>query len=288
MAMGRTSVGRAAQGANRNARSAANSPGVHLLERGGIAARGIVYVIVGGLTASAAVVRGGGAAGSSQALKAIYGEPHGRVLLAVVTIGLFGYALFCFVRSLLDTEGKGNDAKGVVTRLGYAIVGFAYGAIAWGALQLIRGAGAGSIGGNASTQSKTAHALTLPFGKELVIIVGIVVIGLGLAQLYCAYTAKFQKELSLGGLAVEARRAVIALGRFGYAARGVVFAIVGFFLVIAGLHSSAGAAKGPQGALQALLAQPYGHLLAGIVALGLVAFGLYSIAEARYRRIGAA
>lgn len=282
-----TSISSLTRSAEGNARSTANSPGVLLLERCGIAARGVVYILIGALTVAAAFGHGG-AADQSRALKTIYAEPHGRMLLSVITIGLFSYALYCFIKALLDTERRGTGTKGAVTRTGYAIVGVAYGALTWGAFQLIRGTSAGMKGSNASTQQHTAQALNLPFGRELVVVVGLIVLVVAATQGYRAYTAAFQRRLDLGGLAAAARIWVIRLGRFGYAARGIVFAIIGLFLVVAGLQRSAAHAKGVSGALQTLLTEPYGHLLAGIVALGFVAFGIYSLAEARYRQLGRA
>jgi len=284
----RTSAKNGARSAQGTARSTANSPAVRLLERLGIAARGIVYILVGILTAQTALGRGGAVAGQSQALEKIYSQPNGRALLTVITIGLFAYALYCFIRALFDTDGHGTDAKGAAARVGAAIAGVSYGALAWGSFQLIRGTAASMKGSNASTQQHTAQALKLPFGRELVIVVGLIVLIVAATQLYRAYSAKFQRQLELGRLETQAKTWIVRLGRFGYASRGVVFAIIGFFLVVAGLHRSAAAAKGASGALAELLAQPYGHLLAGIVALGFVAFGLYSLAEARYRRLGRA
>lgn len=281
------SFNRAARSTQGTARSLAQSPGVRLLERGGIATRGVVYILVGILTALAALGRGGAVADQSQALTTIYGEPNGRVLLSVITIGIFAYALYCFAKALLDTEGHGTDAKGAAARVGDGVAGISYGALAWGAFQLIRGT-AGLKGSNASTQQHTAQALNLPFGRGVVVIVGLIVLVVAATQCYRAYTASFQKHLALGRLSAEPKRWIIRLGRFGYAARGVVFAIIGFFLVVAGLKHSAAAAKGVSGALQELLTQPYGHALAVVVALGFVAFGVYSLADARYRRLGKA
>jgi hypothetical protein len=261
---------------------------VRLLERLGIAARGVVYILVGILTAQPALGRGGAVSDQSQALEKIFSQPNGRTLLSVITIGLFAYALYCFIRALFDTDGHGTDAIGAAARVAAAIAGIAYGALAWGAFQLIRGTAASMKGSNASTQQHTAQVLKLPFGRELVIVVGVIVLVVAATQLYRAYTARFPRHLELGRLSTQARTWIVRLGRFGYAARGVVFAIIGFFLVVAGLHRSAAAAKGASGAVAELLAQPYGHLLAGIVALGFVAFGLYSLAEARYRRLGRA
>lgn len=288
MAVHRTSVTRAARSAEQSARATANSPGVRFLERCGIATRGLVYLLIGALTVEAAFGRGGAVAGRSQALDAVYAQSHGRILVAIITIGLFAYALYSFARSFLDTEAKGTDAKGAAARVGYAVVGLSYAALAWGAFQLLRGTSSAMKSSNASTQQHTAQALSLPFGRALVVVIGLIVLAVAAGQGYRAYTARFQQHLVLDRLGSQLRAWIVGLGRFGFAARGVVFAIIGFFLIVAGVHSSAQSAKGASGAVQELLAQPYGHVLAVIVALGLAAYGIYSLAEARYRRLGTA
>jgi hypothetical protein len=120
----------------------------------------------------------------------------------------------------------------------------------------------------------------------LVVIVGLVVLGIAAALYYRAYSAEFRQQLRPAP--GEIGNAIVTLGRLGYAALGVVFTIIGIFLIVAAFQHNPGAAKGLGGALQTLLQQPFGHVLLLIVALGLIAYGLYSLAEARYRRIGSA
>lgn len=117
------------------------------------------------------------------------------------------------------------------------------------------------------------------------ILVGLIVIGVAGYLFHRAYTADFQKNLDLRELGAQARQGIIALGRVGYAALGVVSGIVGVFLIIAAQRHNAGASKGLGGALRELAQQPYGHLLLGIVAIGLIAYGFFSLAQARYRRL---
>jgi hypothetical protein len=100
-----------------------------------------------------------------------------------------------------------------------------------------------------------------------------------------AYTANFQKFLSLGSLQSEPRRWVVTVGRMGLVARGIVFALIGLFLIQASRRKNAGEAVGLGGALQKLAEQPYGQVLLGVVAAGLVMYGLFSLVEARYRRL---
>jgi hypothetical protein len=136
-----------------------------------------------------------------------------------------------------------------------------------------------------STQDWTARLLSQPFGQWLVGTGGAFFFGLGFYQFYLAISAKFRKELILVELDEQQRKLVMGISRFGLLARGVVFCIIGWFLIQAAIQSDAGKAGGLSQALEALARQPYGPWLLGAVALGLVAYGIYMIAQARYRRV---
>ncbi len=274
--------------AARQGRQAATSPGVLLLARCGYAAKGIVYLIIGSLSTKVALGDGGTTTDRNGALRAIYTQPFGKVLLAVVALGLVGYALWSFVQALVDPEQQGTDGKGLAARLGFAAVGLSYAVLALAALQLALGTGNGGKSSDTTTQDWTAQLLALPFGPFLVVLVGLVVLGVAGYLFYRAYTAEFQKHLALAQLDAQGRQGIVTLGRCGYGALGVVFGIVGVFFIIAALRHNAGAAKGLGGALRELARQPYGHVVLGIVALGLIAYGLFSLAQARYRQFGPA
>jgi len=265
---------------------AAGSKWVTWLARLGYAAKGVVYLIIGGLAAKLAIGQGGATTDQRGALQTIYEQPFGKFLLAVVAIGLLGFALWSFIQAIYDTEGKGRDAKGIIARIGYAAVGVAYAALAFGAYQLVAGTGNVGQSSTTSTQDWTTTLLKLPAGVAIVVIVGLVVLGVALYLFAKAYTAKFQRRLNLAGVSAQLRKFVIFLGRFGYGALGVVFTIVGFFLIVAAIQFNPQKAKGLDTALRELLRLPFGPLLLGIVALGLIAYGVYSFAEARYRRVG--
>ena len=206
--------------------------------------------------------------------------------MIVVTIGLFGYALWSFIQAIFDTEHKGKDAKGIIARIGYAAVGIGYAAIGYGALQFVTTSQVGGKGSTTNTQDWTALLLKQPFGVALVVIVGLIVLAVAGYLFIKAYKAKFQNRLSLSGVNAQVRKVAVFMGRFGYAALGVVFTVIGIFLIVAAVQHSPHQAKGLDGALQELAHQPFGVFLLAIVALGLIAYGLYSFVEARYRRVG--
>ena len=256
---------------------------VEKLARLGYAAKGVVYAIVGVLAVQAAFGSGGGTTNTKGALSAIAAQPFGKFLLILLTIGLIGYVIWSFVQAIKDPEHKGDDAKSLARRLGYGITGLIYAGLALSAMRLIMGSGGGS-GGN-SEQDWTARLLSQPFGQWLVGLIGAFVIGLGFYQLYKAYKAKFRKQMKLQEMSPNEETWATRIGRFGEAARGIVFIIIGFFLIQAGRHSNPNEVRGLDGALQALAEQPYGPWLLGIVALGLVAYGVHMGVQARYRRI---
>jgi hypothetical protein len=253
------------------------------LARSGYAARGVVYLIVGWLAVLAAL-GGGRATDSKGALLTLLQQPFGDVMLGLVALGLVGYAAWRLVQGSMDTDNHGTDAKGLAIRGGLLVSAVTHVLLAFFALSLIFGWGTGGGSGDGGTQDWTAWLLQQPFGRWLVALVGAAVIGAGLAHMVKGWQARFEKYLVMDRATLEKASPVC---RFGLIARGVVFLIIGGFLLVAAWRFSSGDAVGLQGALQTLQQQPYGWILLAVVALGLFAFGVYSLIEARYRRIDA-
>ena len=254
------------------------------LGRAGYAANGLVYVVVGALAAQAAMGSGGDTTDTGGALGYILQAPFGHALVGLMAVGLVGYALWRFLQAVLDSERKGDHPQGIVQRLGFGIAGATYAGLAISALSMALERG-GQPDQEQATQDRTAWLMTQPAGHWLVALVGLIVIGVGIAQWVVAYRASFEHKLQDGELSPRLRRAITAIGRWGYVARGLAFVLIGGFLVLAGLRSQPEEARGLGGALAALAQQPSGPLLLGLVAIGLVAYGLHMLVAARYRQM---
>jgi hypothetical protein len=255
---------------------------IERLARVGYVAYGMVYVLVGVLAMQAALGGGGKPASQEGALRQVLLAPLGRVLLLMVAIGLLAYAAWRVFQGIMDPEDEGRDAKGLVKRFDHVLNGLFHAALAFSAGQLALGSGGGDGG---SPDDWTARLLAQPLGRWLAVIAGVVIFCAGLYQFYKAYKADFQEELKRGEMSVRAKTWATRIGRIGYAARGVVFGVIGVFLVQAALQTDPDKARGLGGALQTLARQPFGPYILGAVALGLVAYGAFMFVMARYRRI---
>ena len=272
-----------AREAGAHARQAARSDTMEKLARAGYAVKGVLYGLVGVLALQTALGEGGETTDTQGAIRAVAGSSFGTILLGLIAVGLVGYALWRFVQATLDPEHEGSDAEGVAKRLGYVGSGVVYAGLALFAVRLLLGEGGGS-GGAASW---TAKLMCQPFGVWLVGLAGVLGVGIGGYQLYKAWKVEFRDELKMGELRGDSARWAIGVSRFGIAARGGVFALVGVFLIVAAVQADPQEARGIDGVLDTLRSQPYGPYLLGLAALGLVAYGVYCFVNARYRRIPA-
>jgi Domain of Unknown Function (DUF1206). len=225
---------------------------------------------------------GGKATDLSGSLLWLIGNPFGKVVLVVTIIGLIAYSIWGFVRAIYDPLHRGHDAKGIAARIGFITSALSYLAIVFFALQILGGQGGAS---HDSTQKTVSTLLTNPAGGAITVVLGVISLGIAIGQFIEAYRATFKNDLKAAEMSTSERDIAIGLGRFGMAARGVTFLVIGWFLIQAGIHHNASDAHGFGGAFLFLLAQPYGRWLVGIIALGFVALGLHSFACARWVRL---
>jgi Domain of Unknown Function (DUF1206) len=255
------------------------STGFEWLSRAGFVARGLIYGIIGVLALRLALGQGGRTTNQQGALHTVAQQPLGKALLTLLAIGLGGYALWRFARAAIGHGPEGTDSKfDRVTALASGIV---YAGFFIVAVRILTG----SNGSSSTPKTASRDVFVWPAGTWIVGAAGLIVIGVGLYQGYRGVTRDFLKDSKTEQMSPRAKRWISRLGLIGHLSRMVVFTLVGVFLVKAAVDYNPRAAIGLDGALAKLQHNSLGPLLLGAVALGLIAFALYSFSDARYRRI---
>ncbi len=267
--------------AQRGGETAARRPEFKWLARAGLIARGVVYGVVGLLALKLALGAGGKTTSQQGALKTIAHQPFGRVLLIALAVGLAGYAIWRLVRAGIGHGSQEKDSA--FDRVAGVASGVAYAALCVTAVTILTGAS--SSGGSSSPKATTGGVLAWTGGTAIVGLAGAILIGVALYQGYKGVARKFLDSSNIAQMSREVRRGFTAIGVIGHLARMVVFALVGFGLIKAAIDYNPRSAIGLDGALNTLVHNSYGPVLLGVVAAGLIAFALYSIADARYRKI---
>jgi fumarate reductase subunit D len=272
---------RSVQRAGGESEKVARSRGFEWLARAGFVARGLIYGIIGVLAIKLAVGAGGTTTNQQGAMKTIAHQPFGKVLLILVAIGLAGYSLWRLTHALLGHGPEESDSG--FERVAAFGSGIVYAGLCAIAIEILLGAG--SSGSSGSTHKETAGVLGWPGGTWLVAIAGVVLIGVGLFQGYRGLSKDFLKDSKTEQMSTKVRNWFEWIGGFGHLARMTVFGLVGVFLIKAAIDYNPSKAVGLDGALAKVSRASYGPLLLGIVAAGLVAFGVYSLSDARSRRL---
>ena len=250
--------------------------------RFGLAMKGISYLLVAVLALKVAVGGGGQTEDRQGALQTVADEPFGWALILLVGLGFGCYALWRFVQAVFDRDDEGDDAEGIAKRTSDLAKGALYAVLAVATFGILAGSGGG---GSQEEDKATAVVLDLPLGRWLVGLGGLAIVGAGAFNAYRAVSGSFRKELREEAMHAAARPWYIAFGVVGHLARAVVFALIGFFLLRAAWQYDPDEAIGLDEALQKLAGESYGAFLLGSVALGLAAYGLFCLVQARYRDV---
>ncbi len=244
------------------------------LAKMGYTARGVVYLVIGGLAVLAAVGGGGRTTDSKGAIVEIAQHSFGTTLVIMMIIGLFGYVIWRLTQAIKDTDDHGSSAKGLAVRGGLIASAVSHAFLAIWALKLLMG--------DHSNSSEGERFLATEIGQIVTGFFGIAFVGAGLAHIYKGWTARFERYMSIPADHDQWAR---PLCRFGLISRGIVWCIVGWFFITSALSAKTGKVKGIVDALELLRGTDYGNWLFGVVAAGLFAFGIYSLLEAMYRNI---
>jgi hypothetical protein len=275
------STGETGQRAARAARQAADSKWIDRTARVGLAARGLVYVLIGILAFQIAFVNRAKEADQQGAFQTLAQNGFGKAVLWLVILGFVGYGLWQATEAVWGHRALRDDRKRTASRIESAVKAVIYLILAVVAFRVVTGTSHGGQGG----EQVTAKVLQLPGGQLLVGLAGVVIVAAAVLLAWRGLRTKFEEHLDLAELGPGARSTVITLGKVGYIARGIVFSLVGLLVVAAAVTFDPDKARGMDAALRQVAAQPYGPWLLSLMALGLMCFGAYSFAESRYRRL---
>lgn len=257
--------------------------GLELAARAGYAARGFVYLSLGVLALLAALQITAAPSGSRGAIAVLAVAPFARVWLTAVALGLAAFAAWRGLQAFFDADRQGRSPKALLKRGGQAISGLVYGSLAWSTLPLIEKIHEIA----ASEEEASAHAgamqvLGWPYGRWILMGLGLFVIVSGFSNIVRAIRGDFARRLACGE---KARIWAGRMGRIGYVGRGVAFLPLGFFICEAGFKLDADDVKNLGGAFAWFQNLPFGAWIVSFIALGLIAFGIFALIEAWYRRI---
>ncbi|NMR20474.1 DUF1206 domain-containing protein [Cellulomonas fimi] len=258
------------------AREAGNHPALEKGARLGYAANGVLHVLLAWIALQLAWSAYSGSADQAGALQTLAGAPLGSALLWVLVVGFVLLGLWQLAESFVRREP--------VDRLKTAAKSVVYLGLAWTTATVVQGSGSGGAGSGGASggggSSATAGLMAQPFGRVLVAVVGIAVVGVGGYHVIKGVRRKFLEDLR-----AHPGRWAERAGRVGYVAKGVALGVVGVLLAWAAATHDASRADGLDGALRTMLELPFGRVLLTLVALGFAAYGVYSFFRARYAKV---
>lgn len=249
----------------------------------GYAARGVVYLGLGTLVLLAAADLTPRAKGAKAMLAAWAEWPPGLALVGAVAVGLLAFALWRALQAIFDADHHGASPKGIAVRVGQAVSGLIYGGLGLWALELLDAFDdVGEPDEEQSARGMARAVLALPHGGLLLLLAGGCLLAVGIGNIVQGLAQDFAKRLRCGETVC---RWVVPMAKLGYGARGLATLPAGLFLIQAGLAARSRDAHSWGGALQAMEGHPFGSWLLGVIAVGLIAFGLFGFVEAAFRRI---
>lgn len=257
---------------------------IERLARVGFLVKGVLYVVIGTMALQVAARTGGRVTGMRGALTTVRRQPFGPTLLLVAAIGLVGYAVWRVLQGFVDPDRLGADWRGLAIRASFVARGIVHAALGRQAYRLYRGLSGPS---GTSEREVASEAFRWPLGDWLVVLAGFGLIGFAVHQVYAAVTCRLERNLDMNEIRRDAGEWAVGVSRFGVAARGVVFALFGWAIVVAGWSRDPSKVGTTASSLRTLAGQPggLGRWLFGVTAAGFVAYGFYQIIHARYLHI---
>lgn len=261
------------------ARRASGSAPAQATARAGLAARGVIYILIGWVALMVALGRSSGEADQRGALQMLAGQPFGLVALWLLAAGFIAYALWRLSEAAFGVTVDGSGSGARLKSLGRAVI---YASLAVTTISVIEGARRSQSG---QQQDWTARVMSHPGGRWAVGLLGLIVVIVGLIIAVQGVRRTFRKYLRTGDMSPRTRQIVMRLGMIGTTARGLVFALTGALVVEAAVRYRSATSGGLDTALRTVRDQPFGMFALIVVALGLATFGVYGLCEARWRKV---
>ena len=270
---------RASDSAEDAGQQAITSKPFRMLLTVGLVCYGVVHILIGWIALQIAWSGRGESQEASQkgALAELASQPFGAALLWIVVVGLFALTIWQGIEAIWGHRDRPAGVKRIRKQLGSAGRAVSYAVIAIAAISAAMGS---SGSGNSSEESLSARLMSNTLGRLLVIAIGITIIVLGVRLIRRGFKKKFTEDLA-GGVSPN----VVRLGQVGYIVKGIAYAIVGGLFGWAGITYDAEKAGGLDDALRTVHDAPLGAVLLTLMALGLIAFGVYCFFWARHPKV---
>lgn len=243
------------------------------LSRLGMASKGIVYILIGTLTAIAAFGLGGNKTSGKGALQFLSEQSYGKVLLMIIGIGLSGYLFYRLYQAIANLKGHDEDIKGFVMRGSYVVSGLIYGFLAFTAFKMV-------LGNTSGNSNSVLDVLNSDYGNIIAIIIGIAIAGKAVYEFYAAYSGKFKDGVEHTSLSAKAKEVLTKAGTIGFTARGIVAAILAFLFFKAGLQNSNSNINRTDAF--DFLQNEFGSIVLTVVAVGVATYGVFMLIKSKH------
>jgi len=253
------------------------------IAQAGLVAKGIVYCLLGLLAFMAAFNLNGQSANKADTAGVfdfIYKQTGGQIMLGIVALGLFSYAVWRAIQAFGDSEHKGSGTKGIASRARYLFSGLVYASLAIYAVNILF-SHASSSGDD--KQGIAKELLSKPYGQWLVGIAAVILLVVGMYQIYYGLSEKYRKHVNRVGRNTN-KNLLLMAGKVGYVARGIVWLLIAWLFMKAALHSNAAEAGDTSKAFSFLEDVSFGSYLLGAVGIGLMCYGTFNFIRAKYEK----
>ena len=240
----------------------------------GIATKGIIYLLIGGLSAMTTLGLGGKETGSLGAFKYLAKQVYGQVILAIIAIGLTGYVLWRLYQTFIDKENNPIDFKTITKKIGFFFSALFYGYLSYTAIKIL-------LNVNSSNGGSFQTLLDSTIGQIALVLIGLGLLAKAMYQLYQVYSGKYKEKIQEFCLDSKRQKLLVNSGQLGLTTRGIVIAIMVYLIFKSMFTYGKGNVVNKEQAFQFLKGN-FGDVVFISISIGLIAYGVYMLIKAKY------